>query len=95
MANKKPTDRSLEIIEELLGCLNKFHEIPIKRAIGSMGLEEKTKEDLDEIADAALVEAAKLKTQIMRLQDRLTDSKPKKNGRFASQRIVSKFLSLS
>ena len=95
MANKKPSDRSLEIIDELLACLDKFHGIPLKRAIESIGLEEKVEEDLHQITDEALVEAAKLKTKLQTLQHRLTRSRPKPNGRFASQRIVAKFLSLN
>jgi hypothetical protein len=95
MANKKPSDRSLEIIEELLGCLDKFHGIPLKRAVESIGLEESIEEDMHKIIDKSLVEAASLKTMIQTLQHKLMRSKPKKNGRFASQRIVSKFLALS
>lgn len=95
MANKKPSDRSLEIIEELLGCLDKFHGIPLKRAIESIGLEEKVLDDLHKVVDKSLIEAASLKTMIQTLQHKITSTKPKKNGRFASQRIISKFLALN
>ena len=95
MANKKPSDRSLEIIDELLACLDKFHGIPLKRAIESIGLEESAEEDLHKVVDKSLIKAASLKTMIQTLQHKLTKSRPRPNGRFASQRIVAKFLSLN
>jgi hypothetical protein len=99
MANKKPSDKSLEVIEKLLDCLDEFHGIPLRRAIESIGLEEKSIEDLHKVVDKSLIEAASLKTMIQALQHKLINSKRKQDPRFnsrgASERIISKFLSLN
>jgi hypothetical protein len=97
MSKKKGLGRdienSIEIMEQLSECLNKFRGIHLKL---QKGLKSNSVEDGDigKKIEKAMVDASGLSVLIDSIQGSISGAKPKGNARFASQRVISKFLSI-
>jgi hypothetical protein len=93
MSKKKGLGRdistSIEIMEELLASLSKFHGMPLKRGLKSNKIHD---DDLAKMANKVMEDAFSLSIGIGDLKDRVSGAKPKGNARFACQRVISKFL---
>jgi hypothetical protein len=93
MSKKKGLGRdintSIEMMEDLLGCLKKFHGIPLKRGLKSNKIHD---DDLDKMVNKVMEEAFSLSIALGDLKDRVSGARPKANARFACQRVISKFL---
>lgn len=87
----KDINKSFKIIDDLLECLEKFHKVPLKQGLKSKKLID---EDLEKVIDTAKKDAFSLSIAIEQIKDRVIGAKPKGNARFASQRVIEKFLSL-
>jgi hypothetical protein len=84
---------SVEIMDDLLGCLSKFHDMPLKRGLKSNKMYE---DDVAKVVNDAMNKAFALRTIVEDLRNEVSGMKPKTDTskRFASQRVISKFLSL-
>lgn len=95
MSKKKGLGRdintSLEVINDLMQCLNKFQDIKLKQGLKSNKVDD---ESIVKDINAAMEKASALKNIIEDLKNSISRVKPKSNARFASQRVISKFLSL-
>jgi hypothetical protein len=95
MSKKKGLGRDIEnsitIMDNLLPCLEKFHGMPLKRGLKSNNVEDDT---LEKMVTKAMTDAFALSVLIGDIKSQVSGAKPKGNGRFASQRVISKFLSL-
>ena len=95
MSKKKGLGRdinsSLEIMDELLSCLKKFHSMPLKRGLRSNNVDNG---DLEKLINKSLEDSFALSVMIGDIKGLVSKSKPKANARFASQRVISKFLSI-
>jgi len=88
----KNINKSLEVMDELMGCLKKFSGIPakLKKGLPDKACDEKMVKMINEAKDRA----TSLESQLEDLENAIKGVKPNKNSRFAS-RVVSKFLEKS
>jgi FMN phosphatase YigB (HAD superfamily) len=85
-------NKSLEIIDDLAGALREFHKIPVKKGLHSNKVDDP---QLNKLVNDALEKAFNLSILVEDMRQQITGAKPPKaNSRFASQRVVEKFLSL-
>jgi hypothetical protein len=93
MSKKKGLGRdistSIELMEELLDCLKKFHGMPLKRGLKSNKIND---DDLSKMVNKVMEDAFALSIVVGDLKDHISGAKPKANARFACQRVISKFL---
>ena len=87
----KDVAKSLEVMDEMIDCLTSFHGIPLKRGLKGNGMLE---DEVSKVIDTTMNKAFELKTMISNLRDQIDGAKPKSSARFASQRVISKFLSI-
>lgn len=94
MSKKKGLGRdiktSMEIMEELSKCLDKFRGMKLQQGLKSGGIDDS---DLDKKIEKALIDSSTLGVLIDSIQRQVSGAKPKVS-RFASQRVLSKFLSI-
>ena len=92
----RDVNKSLEVMEDLLKGLSEFHKIPVKKGLNGY-LEEDEKKDFNDKVNKAKEMAFSLHMKVEDLKDEVKGLKPKSKGnsRFASQRVVSKFLAIS
>jgi len=84
--------KSVEVMEELMDCLKKFHSMPIKRGLQSSGVMD---EKFIKVVNEAKEKAFAASIAIEDLLEQVKGAKPASNKRFASERVVSKFLEIS
>jgi hypothetical protein len=88
----RDVNKSIEVMDDLLDCLKKFHSAPIKRGLHSNGiLDDKFGRTVNETKEKAY----SLSIVLEDLCDQVKGAKPASNKRFACNRIVSKFLEIS
>lgn len=87
----RDVNKSVEVMDELLDCLGKFHTIPIKRGLQSSGMMD---DKFSKAVNEAKEKAYALNIVIEDLLNQVKGAKPASNKRFAS-RVVSKFLEIS
>jgi hypothetical protein len=96
MSKKKGLGRdiniSLEMMEEMLSCLKKFHGMPLKRGLKSNKVQD---DDLSKMVNKVMEDAFSLSIAVGDLKDHVSGAKPKGNTRFACRRVISKFLESS
>jgi len=96
MSKKKGLGRdinvSLEIMDQLLGTLRKFHGMPLKRGLKSNKIQD---DDVAKMVNKVMEDAFALSIAVGDLRDHISGAKPKGNARFACHRVVSKFLESS
>ena len=92
MAAKKGLGRdinkSVEIMEELVGSLKEFAHMPLKKGLMSNKISD---DDLVKKINEASEQAFGLLNKVEDLKHRMSGVKPAKNSRFA-HRVVAKFL---
>jgi hypothetical protein len=95
MSKKKGLGRdinvSIEAMDELLSCLKKFHGIPLKRGLKSSKTYD---DDVAKNVNNVMEKAFALNIMVEDLRNQVAGVKPKANARFASQRVIDKFLSM-
>jgi len=95
MSKKKGLGRdvnvSVEIMDDLIGSLKKFHSIPLKRGLKSNNAYD---DDMAKDVNIIMTKAFDLNILVEDLRNRVAGVKPKASARFASQRVIDKFLSL-
>jgi hypothetical protein len=84
-------EKSMEVMDNLLGCLDEFHHMRLQNGLRSTNIDEG---DLDKKIEKALIDSSALKVLVDSIQRQISGAKPKGNARFASQRVISKFLSI-
>ena len=82
-------NKSVEVMEELIACLGKFAEIPIKKGLTSIDKDER--EDIKKMINDTSEIAFSLKNKVDDLKDKVIELQPKKNSRFARS-VVARFL---
>jgi hypothetical protein len=96
MSKKKGLGRdintSVEMMEELLSCLRKFHGMPLKRGLKSNKIQD---DDLAKMVNKVMEDTFSLSIAVGDLKDHVSGAKPKRNARFACRRVISKFLETS
>lgn len=96
MSKKKGLGRdintSIDMMDDLLGCLKKFHGIPLKRGLKSNKIDDS---DLAKLVNKVMEDSFSLSIAVGDLKDHISGAKPKSNARFACQRVVSKFLEIT
>jgi hypothetical protein len=88
----RDVNKSIEVMEELMDCLKNFHSMPIKRGLHSNGIMD---DKFGKIVNEAKEKAFAAGIAIEDLLEQIKGAKPASNKRFASQRVVSKFLEIS
>jgi hypothetical protein len=93
MSKKKGLGRdienSMEIMEELSGCLDKFLHSKLQKGLKSNRIDDG---DLEKKIEKALIDSSALGILLDSIQRNISGAKPKASARFASQRVLSKFL---
>lgn len=84
--------KSIEVMEELMDCLKKFHSMPIKRGLQSSGIMD---DKFIKVVNEAKEKAFASSIAIEDLLEQIKGAKPASNKRFACDRVVSKFLEMS
>jgi hypothetical protein len=84
--------KSIEVMEELMDCLKKFHGLPIKRGLQSSGVMD---EKFGKVVNDTKEKAFAASIAIEDLLEQVKGAKPASNKRFACGRVVSKFLEIS
>jgi hypothetical protein len=84
--------RSIQIMDKLLGSLDSFHKMPVKRGLNSNGILD---DKFNKVVNEAKEKAYALSIAVEDLRDQVKGAKPASNKRFASQRVISNFLKLS
>lgn len=96
MSKKKGLGRdintSVEMMDDLLGCLKKFHGIPLKRGLKSNKVDDV---NLAKLVNKVMEDSFALSIAVGDLKDQVSGVKPKSNARFACQRVISKFLEIT
>ena len=87
----KDINLSIKIMDELLVGLQKFHGMPLKKGLKSNKIDE---DDISKVVNDALVKATALHTIVQDLRSDVAGVKPRASARFASQRVISNFLSM-
>jgi len=87
----KDINASIEVMDDLLLCLKKFHGVPLKRGLKSNNAYE---DDMAKDVNTVMTKAFDLNILVEDLRNRIAGVKPKASARFASQRVIGKFLSL-
>ena len=83
-------NKSLEVIDNLAKSLREFHKIPVKKGLHSNRLNDP---QINKLVNDALEKAFTLSIVVEDMRQQITGAKPPKaNSRFASQRVVQKFL---
>jgi len=82
-------NKSVEVMDGLLGNLREFSEIPIKRGLQSNGFSD---EKLVKMINDASEKAHTLYIIIGDLKDAVSALKINKNSRFATQRVIERFI---
>lgn len=84
-------EKCIDVMNELLKSLGDFSKCPLKRCLkGREDMEAMTK-----MVNEALKEATNLALGIEDLRDAVKSGKAPRNSRFASQRVIAKFLERS
>ena len=84
-------DTSLEIMEELSGCMDKFLHMKLQKGLRSNNIEDP---ELEKKIEKALIDTSALAILIDGIKRNISGAKPKASARFAGQRVISKFLSI-
>jgi len=87
----RDVNKSIEVMDDLLDCLKKFHSLPIKRGLHSNGIVD---EKFGKMVNEAKEKAFAVSIAVEDLIDQVKGAKPAANKRFAC-RVVSKFLEIS
>jgi hypothetical protein len=86
----RDVNKAVEAMDALLGALKEFHKTPLKRGLQSI------KFDDDKVAKAVndtMEKAFQLTIMVEDLRNQVSGIKsPKGNSRFASHRVIAKFL---
>jgi len=82
-------NKSIEVMQELIECLGKFANIPIKKGIAS--IEKDEREEIKKMINDTSEIAFSLKNKVEDLRDKVEDLKPKGDSRFA-RNVVARFL---
>jgi hypothetical protein len=82
-------NKSITVMEELVECLGKFANIPIKRGLSSIDKDER--EDIKKMINESSEIAFSLKNKVDDLKEKVEELKPPKNSRFA-RNVVARFL---
>lgn len=85
-------EKSMEVMEDLMDCLGKFHSIPVKKGLKTNGIID---DKYGKSVNDAKEKASALHGIVEDLLDQVKRAKPEANKRFACQRIISKFLTQS
>jgi len=82
-------NKSITVMEDLIECLGKFANIPVKKGLTSIDKDER--EEIKKMINETSEIAFSLKNKVDDLKDKVTDLKPKGNSRFA-RNVVARFL---
>jgi hypothetical protein len=99
MSKKKGLGRdvnnSIEAMDALLGTLKEFHKIPLKRGLQSTKFEDEKGDKVAKAINETMEKAFNLTIMVEDLRNLVSGIKePKGNSRFASHRIIAKFLDI-
>lgn len=82
-------NKSIKVMEDLVECLGKFANIPIKKGLASIDKDER--EDIKKMINESSEIAFSLKNKVDDLKEKVEELKPPKNSRFAHN-VVARFL---
>ena len=82
-------NKSVQVMEDLIVCLKKFSDIPIKKGLGSIDKDER--EDIKKMINETSELGLSLRNKVDDLKDKIEELQPKKNSRFA-RNVVARFL---
>jgi len=87
-------NKSLEVMEDLMGPLSAFIDMPAKKGLISNKIDDK---DLEKLLDETLVHAFELRGMVEKLKHAIQSAKAQDGSRFrskdAAQKVVEDFLS--
>lgn len=81
--------KALEIMDDVLDVLKKFSDMPLKRGLQS---NKALNEDINKLINASREKATALINDIDDIKEAVKTIKTDGNSRFASQRVVERFL---
>ena len=88
----RDVNKSIEAMDSLLSALKEFHKIPLKRGLQSSKIDD---EKLAKAINDSMEKAYNLTILVEDLRNMISGVKPPSgNSRFASHRIISKYLAI-
>jgi hypothetical protein len=85
----RDVEKCLQIMDDLESALKKFYEMPLKRGLQS---NKALDDDINKLINTSREKATALMNDIDDIEKAIKSVKTDGNSRFASQRVVEKFL---